>query len=257
MTSGQNQQAVYPSLTDKHIVITGGASGIGAELVQCFLAQGGFVSFLDIDDDSAQALIAEHGASRLAYQHCDIRDIDALRGAIAQFEAARPIDVLINNAANDSRHGFFDVEPDVWDTAQALNLKHQFFASQAVARGMVERGRGTIVLLGSVSWMRGNAEMSGYTTAKAGIFGLTKTMANALGESGVRVNSVAAGAVQTPRQDQLWMTPEREKNVLAAQSLKFRLQPSDIAAMVLFLAADDSRACTAQTFIVDGGLTNG
>ncbi|NIC05657.1 SDR family oxidoreductase [Halomonas sp. DX6] len=253
----RERRAHYPTLSGRHVVITGGASGIGAAMIEAFLAQGSQVSILDIDDEAARALQATLGKSAsLSYRHCDLTDIAVLRETLKDLEQGLPIDALINNAANDRRQAFDDIEPEDWDHSQATNLRHHFFAAQAVARGMRERGCGVILNLGSVSWMRGNPSMSGYTTAKAGIHGLTRTLARELGPHGIRVNSLVPGAVITEKQTRLWRTPEQDAEFLSQQSLKFRLEPDDISAMALFLAADDSRGMTAQSIVVDAGLAH-
>ncbi|MCG7599680.1 SDR family oxidoreductase [Halomonas sp. McH1-25] len=246
-------RARYPSLAGRHVVISGGASGIGAALAMAFAAQQARVTVLDIDDSAASAL--GERLPDLRYRHCDLTDIDSLRAALRALEREAPIDVLISNAADDRRQAFFEIEPADWDRSQAINLRAHFFAAQAAAHGMRERGRGTIINLGSVAWMRGNPAMSGYTTAKAGIHGLTRTLARELGPHGIRVNSLVPGAVVTDKQQRLWRTPEQDAEFLALQALGFRLLPDDIAAMAMFLAADDSRGCTAQAFVVDAGLT--
>jgi NAD(P)-dependent dehydrogenase (short-subunit alcohol dehydrogenase family) len=249
--------AIYPSLRDRVVFITGGASGIGAEHVTQFAAQGAKVAFVDIADDAARDLVAKieaagHGSP--FYQHCDLRDIEALRRAIA--EAARqmgPITVLVNNAANDQRHKFEDVTVEYWDERQATNLRHQFFAIQAVAPIMRASGGGSIVNFGSVSWHSLQGGMPAYTTAKAAVEGLTRGMARDLGPDKIRVNTVIPGWIMTERQLSLWMTPEAEKNLMQVQCLKEKLVPADVTRMVLWLASDDSRMCTAQLWVVDAG----
>jgi NAD(P)-dependent dehydrogenase (short-subunit alcohol dehydrogenase family) len=251
------QFAVYPSLRDRVVFITGGASGIGAEHVAQFAAQGAKVAFVDIADDAARELIARLEAAGHAasfYQHCDLKDIDALRAAIA--EAARrlgPITVLVNNAANDQRHKFEDVTVEFWDERLATNLRHQFFAIQAVAPMMRSAGGGSIINFGSVSWHTAQGGMPAYTTAKAGIEGLTRGMARDLGPDRIRVNTVIPGWIMTERQIKLWLTPEAEENLIRSQCLKDKLAPVDVTRLVLWLASDDSRMCTAQLWVVDGG----
>ncbi|HTI82777.1 MAG TPA: SDR family oxidoreductase [Acetobacteraceae bacterium] len=249
--------AIYPSLRDRVVFITGGASGIGAEHVTQFAAQGAKVAFVDIADDAARDLVARIEAAGHAapvYQHCDLKDIEALRGTIA--EAARrlgPITVLVNNAANDQRHKFEDVTVEYWDERQATNLRHQFFAIQAVAPMMRTAGGGSIVNFGSVSWHSLQGGMPAYTTAKAAVEGLTRGMARDLGPDKIRVNTVIPGWIMTERQLTLWMTPEAEKNLMQVQCLKEKLTPADVTRMVLWLASDDSRMCTAQLWVVDAG----
>lgn len=246
---------LYRSLAGRHVLITGGASGIGAEMVRAFTAQAARVSFIDIDDQAASALLDDPAAEGAGYHRCDLRDIAALRATIRRIEETGGIEVLINNAARDDRHRLDDVEPEHWNEALALNLNHQFFATQAVARGMAQRGRGSVILMGSVSWMRGRPGMVAYTTAKAAINGLTRTLARELGGSGIRVNGLVPGAILTERQQALWLTPELNRQFLDLQALKFRLDPSHVARLALFLASDESAGCTGANFIVDAGLT--
>jgi NAD(P)-dependent dehydrogenase (short-subunit alcohol dehydrogenase family) len=241
--------AKYESLIGRHVVITGGASGIGGEMVDAFARQQARVSFLDIDEAAGRAKAVETGA---AFHACDVADIPALRRTLAEMG---PADVLINNAAKDDRHAIETVEPDYWRRALALNLDHQFFASQAVAPDMAARGGGSIILMGSISWMRGRPGMVGYTTAKAAINGLTKTLAREYGAQGVRVNCLVPGAILTERQKALWLTPELNQQFLDLQALKFRLDAGHVARMALFLASDESAGCTGANFVVDAGLT--
>ena len=249
--------AVYPSLRDRVVLVTGGASGIGAEEVTQFVRQGARVAFLDIADDAASGLIEALRRDGLApplYVPCDLRDIAALQAAIADIgRRLGPITVLVNNAANDQRHGWEDMTVDYWDERMATNLRHQFFAIQAVAPMMRQAGGGSIVNFGSISWHLSQGDMPAYTTAKAGVEGLTKGMARALGGFGVRVNCVIPGWIMTQRQIDLWLTPEAEENLLRLQCLKAKLVPEDVARMVLWLAADDSRMCSGQLWVVDGG----
>lgn len=246
--------ATYPSLVDRAVLISGGGSGIGASMVEHFARQGARVSFLDIQDEPSRKLAESLKSERHApaFHHCDLTDIAALQRAIA---AIGPVSVLINNAARDDRHAMETVTPEYWDRCLALNLKHQFFAIQAVTPGMAAGGGGSVINFGSVSWMRGMPGMVGYTTSKSAINGLTRTLARELGEKGIRVNTIVPGAIVTERQKALWLTPEMDKHFLAAQALKFRLAPEDVARVALFLAADDSRGCTGQNFIIDAGLT--
>jgi len=250
-------EAIYPSLRDRAVLLTGGASGIGAAEVEAFAAQGARVAFLDIAAEPAAALIARVAAAghpAPLFLPCDLTDIAALRAAIA--EAARqlgPITILVNNAANDQRHKWEDVTPDYWDERQAVNLRHQFFAIQAVAPMMKAAGGGSIVNFGSVSWHVSQGGMPAYTTAKAGVEGLTRGMARDLAPDNIRVNCVIPGWIMTERQIALWLTPEGEANLLRNQCLTRKLVPADIARMVLWLAADDSRMVTSGLFPVDGG----
>lgn len=253
MSQSAYSSVTYHSLRDRSVLITGGASGIGAELVRAFVAQGARVTFLDIDEAHGMALARDSGSQFL---RCDLLDIEALRTAVTKVEAQfGGVDVLLNNAGRDDRQNFAEIEPSQWQRMLALNLDHQFFASQAVATGMTRRGRGSIIMLGSISWMRGRPGMAGYTTAKAAINGLTRTLARELGPSGIRVNCIVPGAILTERQQALWLTPELDAEFIRLQALKFRLTPEHVAKLALYLGSDESSGCTGANFIVDAGLT--
>ena len=239
----------YTSLAGKHVVITGGASGIGAAMVEAFAAQGSHVAFLDIDRDAGTSLAARTGA---AFHDCDLADIAALRATLA---AIGPADALVNNAARDDRHAMAEVEPEQWRRILALNLDHQFFATQAVAPAMAARGGGAVILFGSISWMRARPGMVGYTASKAAINGLTRTLARELGGQGIRVNCIVPGAIRTERQARLWRSPETDAQILELQALKVSLDAAHVARMALFLASDQAAGCTGGNFIVDAGLT--
>jgi NAD(P)-dependent dehydrogenase (short-subunit alcohol dehydrogenase family) len=249
--------AVYPSLRDRAVFITGGASGIGAEHVTQFASQGAKVAFVDIADDAAHELIGTlqaAGHRPPLYQHCDLKDIAALKAAIAEVgKRLGPITVLVNNAANDQRHKFEDVTVEYWDERVATNLRHQFFAIQAVVPMMRAAGGGSIINFGSVSWHAAQGGMPAYTTSKAGVEGLTRGMARDLGPDRIRVNTVIPGWIMTERQIKLWLTPEAEENLIRSQCLKEKLAPADVTRVVLWLASDDSRMCTAQLWVVDAG----
>ncbi len=249
--------AIYPSLEQRSVFVTGGGSGIGAAIVAAFCEQGAEVAFVDIDVEASNATVAaieEKGHRPPLFLECDLRDIERLRKSIAEAaEAHGPITVLVNNAARDDRHAIEEVTPEYWRERLALNLDHQFFAAQAVFPMMKEAGGGSIVNMGSVSWMIGQGNMPGYTTAKSAIMGLTRALARDMGPHNIRVTSVAPGWIMTERQIRMWLTPEGEKELMARQCLKRKLYPEDIARVVLFLAADDSSAMTNQTYIVDGG----
>ncbi|MGJ4896203.1 SDR family NAD(P)-dependent oxidoreductase [Bradyrhizobium sp. SZCCHNS3052] len=249
------QGTIYPSLKDRAVLVTGGGSGIGEAIVRNFLGQGARVGFIDIDLEASQQLLASLPAeAKVHFEHADLRDIGALRAAVDGARAALgPITILVNNAARDDRHAIEDVTPDYWDERIAVNLKHQFFAAQAVAPDMIQAGGGAIVNLGSVSWVLGQGNMPCYTTAKSAIQGLTRALARDLGPNNVRVNSILPGWIMTERQQRLWLTPEGEAELMRRQCLKRKLVPDDIARVVLFFAADDSGACTNQNYIVDGG----
>jgi NAD(P)-dependent dehydrogenase (short-subunit alcohol dehydrogenase family) len=249
------QGAVYPSLKDRTVLVTGGGSGIGEAIVRQFVGQGSRVGFIDIDVAASKQLLASLPAHAGVYfEHADLRDIGALRRAIASVrEALGPITILVNNAARDDRHAIEDVTSEYWDERFAVNLKHQFFCAQAVVSDMIEAGGGSIVNMGSVSWVIGQGNMPCYTTAKSAVQGLTRALARDLGPNNVRVNSILPGWIMTRRQQDLWLTPEGEADIMRHQCLKRKLVPDDIARVVLFLAADDSGPCTNQNYIVDGG----
>lgn len=240
------QFASYPSLRGRVVVVTGGASGIGASIVEHFVEQGASVSFIDIAEPQAP--------TTADFMRCDLTDIAALRSALSRIEERHGwIEVLVNNAGNDDRHEFEDVTPEYWDRAMSVNLRHLFFAIQAVVPGMRRAGGGSIVNLSSIGWIVPSTGMPAYVTAKAGIVGLTRTMAHELGPSNIRVNAVLPGWIMTERQQRLWLTPEKMRATLDAQALQRPLEPADVARLVLFLAADDSSAITNQSYIVDGG----
>jgi len=251
------QIATYPSLKDRSVFVTGGGSGIGASLVRHFAGQQCKVAFVDIAVEPSRRLVEELAAeSEQAplFIECDLRDIEALRAAIRQAaDANGPITVLVNNAAHDERHRFDTVTPEYWDDRMAVNLRHQFFAAQAVHPMMKAAGGGSIVNFGSVSWMIGQGGMPGYTAAKSAIMGLTRGLARDFGPDNIRVNSIAPGWIMTERQISLWLDEEGERELMQRQCLKRKLYPDDIARVVLFLAADDSSAMTNQTYVVDGG----
>ena len=249
--------AIYPSLQGRSVFITGGGSGIGAQIVRRFCEQGCKVAFVDIDRAGSEALVAALGGEGVAaplFLHCDLRDIEALRATIrTAAEANGPITVLVNNAARDDRHAFDTVTPEFWDERFAVNLRHQFFAAQAVIPGMRRRGGGSIVNFGSMTWHASEGGYPAYATCKAAVEGLTRSLARDLGPDRIRVNTVIPGWVMTERQMRLWLDAEGEAEIARRQCLKDMLQPEDVARMALFLAADDSRMCTAQNFIVDAG----
>jgi NAD(P)-dependent dehydrogenase (short-subunit alcohol dehydrogenase family) len=253
----QPDDAIYPSLRDRVVLITGGAMGIGAAHVAHFAAQGARVAFLDIEEAAAHALcerLAAEGRPRPLFRHCDLRDIAALRQSIAQIASALgPISILLNNAAHDQRHQWQDMTLEYWEDRLQVNLRHQFFAIQAVAPMMQQAGGGSIINFGSISWHLGQGGMPAYTTSKAGIEGLTRSFARDLGGDHIRVNCIIPGWIMTERQRTLWLTPEAEADTLKAQCLKRLLVPDDVSRLALWLAADDSRMCTSQTWVVDGG----
>ncbi|HEX6957321.1 MAG TPA: SDR family oxidoreductase [Ferrovibrio sp.] len=248
--------AIYPDLEGKTVLVTGGGSGIGAELVRHFARQKAKVGFIDIADDPSRILVEEversGGTSR--YEHADLTDIPALQAAIGRIrDAFGPIDVLMNNAANDERHATEEVTEAYWDGRIAVNLKHQFFAAQAVLPDMKARRAGAIVNFGSISWMIGQGGMAAYTACKSAVLGLTYSLARDYGAYGIRVNAIAPGWVMTERQLALWVTPEAEQEIYARQCLKRKLYPADIAKFAVFLASDEASGCTNQQYVVDGG----
>jgi NAD(P)-dependent dehydrogenase (short-subunit alcohol dehydrogenase family) len=249
-------RALYPSLADKRVIVTGGGSGIGEGLVEAFVAQGSRVAFIDIADEASRAVVdrlSPDAAHAPLFRHCDITDIDALKRAMAEMEHdLGGVDILINNAANDDRHSIEEVTPAYWDERMAVNLRHQFFAAQAVVPAMKRAGGGVILNFGSISWHLGLNDLVLYQTAKAAIEGMTRSLARDLGRADIRVNTIVPGNVQTPRQEK-WYTPEGEAEIVAAQCLDGRIQPADVAALVLFLASDDARMCTGHDYFVDAG----
>lgn len=255
-TATQTRRTIYPSLEGKRVLVTGGGSGIGEALVEGFVAQGAAVAFVDISDAPSHALVERlSGSAAVAprYHPLDLTDLDAIRTGFATIETELGgVDVLVNNAANDDRHTIDEVTPAYWDERMAVNLRHQFFAAQAVVPAMRRAGGGVILNFGSISWHLGLPDLVLYQTAKAAIEGLTRSLARDLGRDGIRVNTIVPGNVQTPRQ-QRWYTPEGEAEIVAAQCLDGRVQPADVAALALFLASDDARMCTGHDYFVDGG----
>jgi len=249
--------AVYPSLKDKVVLVTGGATGIGESIVAHFCRQGSKVAFVDINATAGEKLrarLADETGNAPEFLPCSVVDIEALQAAIEQAQRKLgAIRVLVNNAANDDRHGIESVTAQYWDERMAVNLRHQFFAAQAVIPGMKEAGGGSIINFGSVSWKLGMGGMPAYVTAKAAVGGLTRGLARDVGKFNIRVNTVVPGWVMTERQIRLWLDEEGERTMDRMQSLAGRVMPEDLARMVLFLAADDSRMCSAQEFIVDAG----
>jgi D-xylose 1-dehydrogenase len=248
----------YPSLKDRTVFISGGSSGIGAELVRAFAAQGAKVAFCGTRADGGKPLVDELVAAGHAvpwYAPCDVRDVAAYQALLARVAGeVGPVRVLVNNAGRDDRHRMEEVTPEFWDERLALNLKHYFFAIQAVAPGMEAAGGGSVINMGSVSWMRGRPNLVGYTTAKAGILGLTRTLARELGPRNIRVNALVPGAIVTERQTALHRDPAADQQFLDAQCLKIRLDSGHVARAALFLAADDSDGMTGQHVLVDAGI---
>ena len=249
------QGAVYPSLVDKRVIVSGGASGIGAGIVEGFARQGARVAFMDIADDEATKLLGKLGDARSVpvFSLCDITDVPTFEKTIgACIEQLGGCDILVNNAGNDDRHKVADVTESYWDAQMAVNLKHMFFAAKAATPHIKAAGGGSIINLGSISWHLGLEDLTVYQAANAAIEGMTRSLARELGRSGIRVNAILPGNVQTPRQ-QKWYTPEGEAELVAAQCLDGRIQPRDIAAMAAFLASDEARFCTGHNYWVDAG----
>lgn len=247
--------AIYPSLTGRKVIVSGGGSGIGEAVVEAFVRQGAAVAFVDIQESASEELIRRLADAEIPphFICCDITDCDDYGHKInSLIDKLDGCDVLINNAASDDRHGFDDVTPAYWDERMAVNLKHHFFAAKAVVPAMRAAGGGSIVNMGSISWHLGLKDLVIYQTAKAAIEGLTNSLARELGRDNIRVNTIIPGNVQTPRQMK-WYSPEGEAEIVAAQCLDGRIQPVDIAAMALFLASDDARYCTAHNYWVDAG----
>jgi NAD(P)-dependent dehydrogenase (short-subunit alcohol dehydrogenase family) len=249
--------ASYPSLHDRVVIVTGGASGIGEAIIEAFAMQNSRVAFLDIQDAAARLLIQRiesAGFTPPVYVRCDLSDVAAIKASVQDIlERFHTIDVLVNNAGNDSRHTIEEVTPESWDQAMAVNLKHQFFMTQAIIPSMREAGRGSIINMSSISWAIPSTGLPVYVTAKAAIIGLTRTLARELGVDNIRVNCVMPGAIQTERQERLWFTEAYKAEILTRQALKRMISPSEVARLVLFLAAEDSAGITNQSFVIDGG----
>ncbi|WP_374510801.1 SDR family NAD(P)-dependent oxidoreductase [Niveibacterium sp.] len=248
--------AHYPSLAGRHVLISGGANGIGASLVEHFAQQHARVSFLDVDREAGEQLAARLAGARHRplFIACDVCDVAALEAAIVQARSARGgVEVLINNAANDERHAVGEVSPQYWEQAFAVNLRHHFFAAQAVFPDMRAAGRGAVINVGSNGWMIKAPGYPLYAAAKAAIHGLTRSLAREFGAAGVRVNTLVPGWVMTERQLKLWVGPGADEEIERNQCLRQRLQADDVARLALFLAADDSAMCTGQDFVIDGG----
>ncbi|MES3020831.1 MAG: SDR family oxidoreductase [Pseudomonadota bacterium] len=251
--------ASYPSLAGKAVFVTGGGSGIGADIVGAFARQGARVAFADRDREASAELL---GKLKGAVEHlphfvaCDLSDMAALREAVLE-GAARcgDFDILVNNTANDQRHDFLDVTPEYFDAKLAINLKVAFFAAQAVVPGMVRRGGGAIINLGSTGWKNKVAGYPVYATSKSAVNGLTRSLAREYGKQNIRVNTLTPGWVMTPKQLAMWVDAEAERAIDANQCLPGRIEGNDVASMALFLGAHDSRMLTAQEFVVDAGWT--
>jgi D-xylose 1-dehydrogenase len=255
-TAAAAAYAVYPSLAGRTAFVSGGASGLGAEFVEQLAAQGARVGFVDVDEERGRALerrLADAGRT-VRFLPCDVRDVPALQAAIREVgETLGTVRVLVNNAANDHRDTVADMDEALWDDRIAVNVRHHFFATQAVAPGMRDAGGGSVINLGSISAHIDLMDLPGYITAKAGVEGLTRTLAREYGPWAIRVNCIIPGWIMTEKQLTEWVTPEAEESIARNQCLPQKLYPDDVARMLLWLAADDSRSCTAQRWIVDGG----
>ncbi len=252
-----SQHSVYPSLRNRVVVVTGGASGIGEAIVAAFAQQHAQVAFLDIQDAAASSLasrLAAQGFPMPAFFHCDLTDVDAIQAVCREILSRfGTVDVLVNNAGNDTRHTIESVTAAFWDRTMATNLRHQFFMAQAVIPAMKQAARGSIINMSSICWTIPSTGLPVYVTAKAAVVGLTRTLAHELGPDNIRVNCVMPGAILTERQKQLWFTPEYEAVILAGQAIKRMIMPEEVARLVLFLASDDSSAITNQSYVIDGG----
>jgi NAD(P)-dependent dehydrogenase (short-subunit alcohol dehydrogenase family) len=251
------KMASYPSLHDRVVVVTGGASGIGEAIVEALAIQNSRVAFLDIQDTAADTLVNRIEAAGFpspVYYHCDLSDVAAIKATMEDIlQRFNTVDVLVNNAGNDSRHSIEEVTPEAWDRTMAVNLKHQFFMSQAVIPAMKQAAHGSIINMSSISWAIPSTGLPVYVTAKAAIVGLTRTLAHELGVHNIRVNCVMPGAIQTERQERLWFTEAYKAEILARQALKRIIRPDEVACLILFLAAEDSSSITNQSFVIDGG----
>ena len=248
---------IYSDLKDKKVFITGGGSGIGASIVEHFCEQGSNVFFIDINEKSSNKLVSNCKNKKFSvptFINCDLLNIKFLQNTISKIISDNgAIDILVNNAANDERHSIDEVTEEFWNERMNINLRHYFFTVQSVKKAMIENKGGSIINIGSVSWMIGQGGMAAYTAAKSGVVGLTRSFARDLGEFNIRVNSVVPGWVMTERQIEKWLTPESEADMIKKQCLKHKLMPSDIAKTVLFFGSDQSSGCTNQDYIVDKG----
>lgn len=248
--------AIYPDLKGQVVLVTGGGSGIGEAIVRRFAAQQSRVAFIDIAVEPSRELVRQltEAGTPVHFEPCDLTDIAALQRSVAAIrKQLGPIQVLVNNAAHDERHPTEEVTEAMWDNRIAVNLKHQFFCSQAVIPDMKAAGRGSIVNLGSVSWIIGQGGMAAYTASKSAVLGLTRSLARDFGAYGIRVNAVAPGWIMTKRQLEKWVTPQTEAEINQRQCLKRKLQPVEVANFIVFLSSEDASACTNQHYIVDGG----
>jgi D-xylose 1-dehydrogenase len=255
--ANEDQFAQYPSLRDRVVVITGGASGIGEAFVEAFAMQKAQVAFLDVNDDAARALterLTAAGGTEPDYYHCDLTDIAEVQRTVSNIlQRFGTVDVLVNNAGNDMRHKVAEVTPEFWDKTIAVNLKHQFFMAQAVIPSMQKAQRGSIINMSSIGWVIPSVNQVVYVTTKAAVVGMTRTLAHELGVDNIRVNCIMPGAILTEKQQRLWLTKEYTAQVLENQALKRMIMPDEVARLALFLAADDSSGITSQSYVIDAG----
>jgi len=248
----------YLDLKNKRVFISGGGSGIGASMVEHFCEQNSEVYFIDIDAKSSKKLIENIKKKKLRtpnFIECNILDIKKLQNIIKKIISDKgPIHCLVNSAANDDRHTTEQVDEKYWDNRMAINLKHYFFAAQAVVKGMKKIKSGSIINLSSVSWVLGEGDKVVYETAKSAVVGLTRSFAQEFGKYNIRTNSVIPGSIATERQIKHWLTPKYKKLILDSQALKRQLKPEDVSKLVLFLSSDQSSGCTKQSFVVDAGI---
>jgi D-xylose 1-dehydrogenase len=248
--------AIYSDLEGQVVLVTGGGTGIGESIVRSFAEQKCKVAFIDIARDESAKLAEDLTAKGhiVRFEHADLRDTTALRQAIARVvETFGTVQILINNAAHDERHVTAEVTPEYWDDRIAVNLKHQFFAAQAVLPAMQAAKNGVIINFGSISWMIGQGGMVAYTASKSAVLGLTRSLARDYGPFNIRVNAIAPGWIITQRQIDEWLTPEALKELEYRQCLKRKIMPDEIAKFTVFLASDEASACTNQQYVVDGG----
>ena len=250
-------KAKYFDLENKRVFISGGGSGIGASIVEHFCEQNAEVYFIDINENDSNKLVSECKNKKLSVPNfikCNLLNVKKLQSTISKIISEKgPIEILINNAANDERHKIEDVTEEFWNDRMNVNLRHYFFTVQSVREAMIKNNGGVIVNIGSASWMIGQGGMAAYTAAKSGVVGLTRSFARDLGEYNIRVNSVVPGWTITKRQIEKWLTPESEAEMMKKQCIKKRLMPSDIAKAVLFFSSNQSSGCTNQSYVVDNG----
>ena len=252
-----NEIASYPSLKDKVVLVTGGATGIGASVVENFLQQGSKVAFLDKELELGNNLVQKLNSysHKAIFKECDLIDIPDMKNKIEEIKKEiGAISILVNNAANDDRHNIDDVTPEFWDNRMNINLRHYFFTIQSIYKDMKKLGEGSIINIGSYSWMLAQGGMPGYTTAKSAIMGLTRTLARDLGTHNIRVNCIVPGWIMTERQKALWLNPKIEEETLNRQCIKRLLDPVDVSKVAIFFASNQSSGISAQSYVVDGGI---